>query len=151
MTYRLDYEEPIYRVVRRLKQEHKEIDRKLRHVSNMSSDPQMGNLKVAVSIIKATESEILRHAVEEEARLARAIVESTATKDKSEQSVKIFHEHRRIKEFFEDELPYLLEENSAKGAKRKVTEFVDLMIMHHRQEEKETFPLALEASQSKKK
>jgi hypothetical protein len=145
MTYRLDYEEPIYRIVRRLKQEHKEIDRKLERISNISR-AENGNLEVAVSLMNTAKTEILRHAVEEEARLARVIMGSNETRNKSDESVKILQEHRRIKEFFEDELPYLAEENSPRDAKRKIMEFVDLMIRHHREEEKEAFPLALKAS-----
>jgi hypothetical protein len=143
MSYRLDYNEPIYRVVRRLRQDHKEIDRRLEKASETSEN---GNLKVAVSLMNATKTEILRHAVEEEARLARVIMKSNQTRNKSEESVKILQDHRRIKEFFEDKLPHLLDENSPKEAKRQIQEFVDMMIEHHREEERETFSLALEAS-----
>lgn len=148
MSFRLDYEEPIYRVVRRLKQEHKVIDRKLKRISCISNARER-NLKVAVSLMNAAKTEILRHAVEEEARLVRVIMGSADTKDESADSVKIFQEHRRIKEFFEDELPYLLEETSPNEAKRKITAFVDFMIKHHREEEEEAFPLALKASSKK--
>ena len=145
MSYRLDYDETIPRVASRLKQEHKEIDRKLRRISKIIEDKN-GNLKVAISLLETVKTEILRHAVEEEARLARVIMESGETQKRSGESVRILQEHRRIKEFLEDEMPYLSFENSEKQAKRKISEFVDLMINRHREEEKETFPLALKAS-----
>lgn len=147
MSFRLDYEEPIFAVVKRLKQEHKELDRKLQRISNIN-DAESGKLKVAVSLLNAIETEILRHAVEEEARLARVILQASETRKKSDKSMKILREHRRIKEFFEDELPYLLEENSEKDARKKIKDFSNLIISHHQEEEKEVFPLALEAIQS---
>jgi septal ring factor EnvC (AmiA/AmiB activator) len=144
MSYRLDYEEPVFRIVRRLKQEHKEIDRKLERVLRIART-ENGNLRVAVSLLNAIKTEMIRHAVEEEARLARVIMASNKTKNNSYESVKILQEHRRIKEFFENELPYLLEENSENKARMKILEFVNLIVKHHREEEHETFPLSLKA------
>jgi hypothetical protein len=145
MSYKLDYEEPMFRVVRRLRQEHGEIDRKLRRISKISKSED-GNLKVAVSLLNSIKTEILRHAIEEEARIARVIMDSNEAKNNSYESTKILQEHRRIKEFFEDKLPYLLEENSESRARREISEFVNLVIEHHREEEKETFPLSLKAA-----
>jgi hypothetical protein len=64
MSYRLDYDETVAVVVSRLEQEHKEIDRKLEYISQMSRKKD-GNLKVAVSLLTAVSTEILHHAVEE--------------------------------------------------------------------------------------
>jgi len=149
MSYRVDYDEPISDVVTRLVEEHKEIDRKLERISEISSKED-GNLKVAISLLNAVSTEILRHAVEEEARLARVIMESNETREYSDESVEILQEHRRIKEFFEDKLPYILDENSEKQARKKIIEFTDLVIKHHKEEEKELFPLSLRAASSKK-
>ena len=68
MSFRVDYNEPISDVVTRLIEEHKEIDRKLERISEITSNKD-GNLKVAISLLDAVSTEILRHAVEEEARL----------------------------------------------------------------------------------
>ena len=149
MSYRVDYDEPISDVVTRLVEEHKEIDQKLERISEISSKED-GNLKVAISLLNAVSTEILRHAVEEEARLARVIMESNETREYSDESVEILQEHRRIKEFFEDKLPYILDENSEKQARKKIIEFTDLVIKHHKEEEKELFPLSLRAASSKK-
>jgi hemerythrin-like domain-containing protein len=144
MSYRLDYEEPISKVVTRLKQEHKEIDQKLQRISEIAR-MKNGKLTVAASLLKAVSTEILRHAVEEEARLARVIVQSNVSRKASDESIEILQEHRRIKEFFDEELPYLLDENSEKEARSKILEFTDLMVKHHKEEEKQLFPLALRA------
>ena len=145
----MDYDEPISDVVTRLVEEHKEIDQKLERISEISSKED-GNLKVAISLLNAVSTEILRHAVEEEARLARVIMESNETREYSDESVEILQEHRRIKQFFDDELPHILDENSEKQARKRIIEFTDLVIKHHKEEEKELFPLSLRAVSSKK-
>ena len=143
MSYRIDHEESIPSMVSRLKEEHQEIQRRLDEISEISQRKD-GNLRVAVSLLDAIRSLILRHAVEEEAQLARVIMGSSKARQKSGRSVKILQEHRRIKEFY-DELPYLLDENSANQVRKDILEFVDLIRKHHSEEEKETFPLALAA------
>ena len=145
MSYRLDYDESVCSVVKRLKQEHEEIDRKLEGISKIARTKN-GNLKVAVSLLNAIKTEILRHAVEEEGRLARVIMESSEIRKKSDESVRILQEHRRIKEFFEDELPYLLDENSERQGRKKIGDFTELMIRYCMEEEKEVFSLALRAT-----
>ena len=150
MSYKIDYEESISSVVPRLRQEHKEIHRKLDRISKILNRKN-GDLKLAVSLLKSVRPEVLRHAVEEEARLARVIIESGKEQKRTsdvERSLDVLQEHRRIKEFLDDELPFLLDENSEKEARKKIIEFTDLMIKHHREEEKELFPLALNASQT---
>jgi hemerythrin-like domain-containing protein len=72
-------------------------------------------------------------------------MEQSQTRNESDGSIEVLREHRRIKEFFDDELPYLLEENSQKLARKKIIEFVDMIRKHHAQEEKQLFPLALRA------
>jgi hemerythrin-like domain-containing protein len=148
MSFRVDHNEPISVLVTRLREEHREIDRKLERISEICAKND-GNLKVAISLLNAVSTEILRHAVEEEARLARVIMESDKMRESSEESVKILQEHRRIKEFFDDELPYILDENSEKQARKKIIEFIDFVIEHHKEEEKELFPLSLRTATSK--
>ena len=147
MSYRMDYEEPISDVVTRLVQEHEEIDRKLKRISEISSNRDR-NLRVAISLLNSVSTEILRHAIEEEARLARVIMESDETRKSSDESVKILQEHRRIREFFDDELPYVMDENSEKQTRKMITEFVEFLIKHHKEEEEELFPLSLRAASS---
>ena len=140
----MDHGESIPSVVSRLKEEHREIDRRLEQISEFT-EKKSGDLKVAVSMLNAISPVILRHAVEEEARLAQVIMNSSETRKRSEGSVRILQEHRRIKEFY-DELPYLLDEHSKEESRKIISEFVDLVTNHHKEEEKEAFPLALYAS-----
>ncbi|MCL4519052.1 MAG: hypothetical protein M1587_07630 [Thaumarchaeota archaeon] len=100
MSYRIDHNESIPSLVSRLKGEHQEIHQRLERISEISQRKD-GNLKVAVSLLEAIRPVILRHAVEEEAQLAQVIMGSSKTRNRSEQSVKILQEHRRIKEFYD--------------------------------------------------
>ena len=143
MSYRIDHEESIETLVSKLKEEHEEIDRKLRRILEVSQR-RNADLKVAVSMLNAMRPLVLRHAVEEEARLAKVIMSSAEARKKSQLPVGILQEHRRIKEFY-DELPYLLEENSETQATNNILEFIDLVLEHHAEEENEIFPLALAA------
>ena len=149
MSFRVDHNEPISDLLTRLTEEHGEINRKLERISEISAKND-GDLKLAVSLLNAVSTEILRHAVEEEARLARVIMESDVTRESSDESVKILQEHRRIKEFFDDELPYILDENSEKQARKKIIEFTDLVIRHHKEEEKEAIPSFFESGSIKR-
>ncbi len=142
MTYRLDYEEDVLTVIDRLKDEHRDIDRKLSRVAEICRNYESGKIKVALSLLRTVSTEILRHAVEEEAIVARAIMKSKVTKEDSVESVSILQEHRRIKEFFEDKLPYLTNEFSEQKVRKEILEFIDEIMTHHKGEEKVVFPLA---------
>lgn len=144
MSYRIDYSEEVSAVVSRLKEEHKETDKKLQRIAAIC-DKKDRNLNVAISLLNALSPQILRHAVEEEARLARVIMQSNKTIKRSYKSVGILQDHRRIKEFLEDELPHLLNENSDNETRKKIKAFVSTMIEHHREEEEVLFPLAMKA------
>ncbi len=64
-------------------------------------------------------SSILRHAVEEEARIMRVIMQKA--KDQSEHSIKVMQEHRQITEFLDktiSQLKNLSQEESAKKIKK---------------------------------
>ena len=144
MSYRLDYDEGLRDVVQRLQEEHREIDKKLDQISKIVKR-ENGNLRVALSLLNSQKTTILRHSIEEESRLMRAIMKSNETRKESLSSLKILQEHRRIKEFFEDELPYLLYENCENQVTKRIIEFIELIHKHQEEEERETFPLALEA------
>jgi hemerythrin superfamily protein len=149
MSYKLDYDEEIMAVLERLNEEHKQFYKKLARIRIICK--RAGKLYVALSLLKAMSTEILRHAVEEEAIVARAIMVSQKTKKESKKSIDILQHHRRIKEFFDDKLPYLMDEVSEKKAREEVLRFVDDLVEHHREEEKVVFPLARKATQPSKK
>jgi len=135
----LDYNEPLPKVLERLKDEHRELVPKLRRIEQLA---ESGDLKVVVTELKVIKPLVLRHAVEEEARLMRPIM--WEFKEKSEESIIILRYHRELEDFFEHRLPRLtsLPENVAR---REVGIFVKELRKHHHEEEKTLFPLALKA------
>jgi hypothetical protein len=139
MSFRLDYNEPIPKLVERLKGEHNELHVKLERIV---SEIKIGNLPVAISLLNLDKAEILRHAVEEEARLVRSIMEES--RDESNQSIEIMQQHRRIEEFLQIKLPHLGELPPNK-ATREIEEFVNELERHHLEEERIVFPLAIKS------
>ena len=139
MSFKLDYEEPIPQVVKRLRKEHTELHSKLERIIG---EVKTGNLAVAISLLNLIKPQILRHAVEEEARLARSIMQEC--RDESGQSIKILQQHRRIEEFLQDKLPFLGDLPKAQATK-EIKEFVSGLEKHHSEEEALTFPLALKS------
>lgn len=143
MSYKLDYGEAVPNVVERLEEEHAEVGRKLSRIAKLCEGK--GEVDVILSLLRTLGPEILRHAVEEEAIVARAIMGPESTRAKSGESVKILQEHRRIKEFFEDELPYIAYEMPEAEVRKEVSNLVNEIAAHHESEEKTVFPLAREA------
>lgn len=136
----MDYNEPLPKVLDRLKDEHRELVPKLRRIEQLA---ESGDLKVVVTELKVIKPLVFRHAVEEEARLMRPIM--WEFKEKSEESIIILRFHRELQDFFEHGLPKLtlLPENVAR---REVGIFVKELRKHHQEEEKTLFPLALKAN-----
>jgi hemerythrin len=85
---------------------------------------------------------ILRHAVEEEARILRVIMEKA--KDQSEQSIKVMQEHRQIIEFLDKTISQL-KNLSQEESPKKIRKFVEDSIKHFSEEEEIVFLLALKA------
>lgn len=140
MSYTLDYDEPLPKVVARLKKEHKELEPKLKQVEQLSKN---GDLGAAISQLNAIKLTLLRHAVEEEARLMRVIM--WEFKDDSGDSIIILRYHRKIVEFFERTLPSLATFPEKVG-RREIGIFVKELRQHHQREEESVFPLAVKAN-----
>jgi len=140
MTMSLDYNEPLPKVLERLKDEHRELVPKLRRIEQLADS---GDLKVVVTELKVIKPLVLRHAVEEEARLMRPIM--WEYKEKSQESIIILRYHRELEDFFEHRLPKLTS-LPEKVARREVGIFVKELRKHHQEEEKTLFPLALKAN-----
>ena len=140
MTMSLDYNEPLPKVLERLKSEHRELAPKLQRIEQLAKG---GDMKVVVTELKIIKPLVLRHAVEEEARLMRPIM--WEVKDRSEDSIIILRYHRELVDFLEHRLPSLksLPENVAR---REVGIFVKELRKHHQEEERTLFPLALRAN-----
>lgn len=139
MSFALDYNEPIPKVVERLNSEHKEIEQKLSKIEEASKS---GDVKVAIGLLNDISTQILRHAVEEEARLMRVIM--WETKQQSEPSISTIRQHVDIANFLKHRLPNLTTLPDS-VARREIRIFVDDLRKHHAEEERIVFPLALEA------
>ncbi|MDA4112006.1 MAG: hemerythrin domain-containing protein [Thaumarchaeota archaeon] len=139
MAYRLDYDEPVPAVIQRLKREHLELRNKLLYIQE---EAQNRDPKVAKSILESIKFEILRHAVEEEARLLR-VIESEGG-EKSRIALDITRYHRRVTEFLHDDLPVITQGSEMK-ARKGIQEFVTQLLIHNDMEEEVVFPLALQA------
>ena len=100
-------------------------------------------MKVVITELKVIKPLILRHAVEEEARLMRPIM--WEYKNKAEDSIIVLRYHRELVDFFDHKLPNLatLPEHVAR---REVRIFVKELRKHHQDEERTVFPLALRAN-----
>jgi hypothetical protein len=136
----LNYNEPLPKVVERLKDEHRELVPKLRRIEQLA---ESGDMKVVVTELKIIKPLILRHAVEEEARLMRPIM--WEFKDKAEDSIIVLRYHRELVDFLEHKLDSLAT-LPEQVARREVGIFVKELRKHHQEEEKTLFPLALKAN-----
>lgn len=137
--FALNYDEPIPTVVDRLKREHESIDSTLRRIQELSRE---GSLQDTIRLLIRIKRRLLRHAVEEEARLMQVIM--SEVEQESDQSIGIMRFHRNLTDFMNHTLPDLKDLPEA-TARREVRVFVAELLKHHSEEEELTFPLALKA------
>jgi hemerythrin-like domain-containing protein len=143
---RINFDEPIPEMVRRLKSEHKKFESNLAKVKISIED---NNITLASEIIQSISDKIIHHAVEEEARLMRVIMHNA--KEESAESVKIIQEHNWVMDFLKNRI-IMVEKVSASSdpdeyeqAKNDLNEFVSNLRKHFKEEEEIVFPLALRA------
>jgi hypothetical protein len=82
---RIDFNEPIPEMIERLKREHRNFESRLDKVDN--SINRDNDIVDGMRIIRDMSEAIIHHAVEEEARLIRVIMQNA--KDESSESIKI--------------------------------------------------------------
>ena len=138
MDYKVDFSEPIPNMIERLKHEHRDFESRLLQIDENSRT----NSKQAIEMLGDLGKPILRHAVEEEARIMRLIMQKA--KDHSEQSIKVMQEHKQIIEFLDKTVSQLKSFSQEESAK-KIKKFVEDSIKHFSEEEEIVFPLALTA------
>jgi primosomal protein N'' len=138
LKYKVDYSKPIPKVVERLKAEHRDFESRLLKIEKSSAI----NLKQAIEMLEDLGNSILRHAIEEEARIMRVIMQKG--KDHSEQSIKIMQEHKQIIEFL-DKTVCKLKDFSQEQSTKEIKKFVEDSIKHFSEEEEVVYPLALKA------
>jgi hemerythrin-like domain-containing protein len=137
LEYSIDFSEPIPKMVQRLRAEHRDFRIELVKIEDVS---EVSSQK-AIEMLRKLKKPILRHTVEEEARIMRIIMQKA--KEQSEQSIKILQEHKEIINFLEKRIPQL--EGSPQDIVEDVTKFGDEMRKHFSEEEEIVFPLALKA------
>ena len=71
MDYKVDFSEPIPKMIERLKHEHRDFESKLLQIEESIGT----NSKQAIEMLSNLGKSILRHAVEEEARIMRVIMQ----------------------------------------------------------------------------
>ena len=144
ISRRINFDEPIPRMIERLKSEHIVFESNLVQIENSI---KMNNIKQAAQIVRDIGQKIIQHAVEEEAMLMRVIMKNA--KDESSESIKIMQEHNWLMNFLNNRL--MLTKNAATSldpaecekAKRDLNEFVDNLRKHFKEEEQIVFPLTL--------
>jgi hemerythrin len=143
---RINFDEPIPEMIKRLKSEHKKFESNLVKVKIGIED---NNITLASEIIQSISDKINHHAVEEDARIMRVIMHKA--KEESAESVKIIQEHNWVMDFLKNRI-IMVEKASASSdpdeyeqAKNALNEFVGNLRKHFKEEEEIVFPLALRA------
>ena len=94
MDYKINFNEPIPEMITRLKQEHVEFELTLKKITKNSDENQ---IKEALETIHDMSELIIKHTVEEEARIMRVIMHNA--KEESTDSIKIIQEHNWVVDF----------------------------------------------------
>lgn len=152
---RINFKEPIPDMIERLKREHRSFEAKLDEADNsINIDNDIAD---AVKTIRGMDKSIIHHAVEEEARLMRVIMQNA--KDDSSESIRIMQEHNYVLDFFKNKLTSIEQDAKSpssepepkKGqefeqAKNDLNGFISNLKSHFIEEEQVVFPLALKAN-----
>jgi hemerythrin len=156
---RIDFNEPIPQMIERLKSEHRSFESKLVEIQSSINN---NDIVHATEIIRSMTDQVTRHAVEEEARLMRVIMQKS--KDESPESILIMQEHNWVMDFFKNKLGAIEHMINSKHAsqtnednddddyigkreqsKKELNEFVTNLRNHFSEEEQIVLPLALKA------
>jgi hypothetical protein len=90
---------------------HRDFESRLLQIEESSRT----NSKQAIDMLEDLGKSILRHAIEEEARIMRVIMQKA--KDHSEQSIKIMQEHKQIIEFLDKTISQLKTSSQEESAR----------------------------------
>ena len=158
---RINFDEPINDMIKRLISEHRNFETKLEEVESAINDNNDNNnnnkhTTYAAKIIRSMSEAIIDHAVEEEARLLRVIMHKA--KDESSESIKIIQEHNYVINFLKINLTEIenrktldLESSSSSTSTKydedtkSINEFISNLRKHFLEEEQIVFPLVLKA------
>ena len=150
MNYKINFNESIPDMIDRLKQEHIGFGLTLDKITKYNEENNINN---AIETIHVMSESIIKHAIEEEARIMRVIMHNA--KQESSDSIKIIQEHNWVVDFLKHRVSSL--ENSIYQQQNKqdkqfqqktqneINEFVTNLKNHFEEEEQIVFPLALKA------
>ena len=142
-------------MIERLKSEHRSFESKILEIQGSINNNDIAH---ATEIIRSMTDKVTHHAVEEEARLMRVIMQKA--KDESPESIRIMQEHNGVMNFFKNKLGAIENRINSKidsqiqgddyadknqQSKKELNEFVTNLRSHFYEEEQIVFPLALRA------
>jgi hypothetical protein len=140
-------------MIDRLKREHVGFELNLKKVTGQMDENE---IESAVKTIHGMSELIIKHAVEEEARIMRIIMQKA--KEESPDSIKIMQEHNWVVDFLKHKLQNIEDEGRQQEkqhnqryqqvVKNEINEFVANLRNHFSEEEQIVFPLALKAYSS---
>ena len=150
MNYKINFNESIPDMIDRLKQEHVEFGLTLDKITKYNEENNINN---AIETIHVMSESIIKHAIEEEARIMRVIMHNA--KQESPDSIKIMQEHNWVVDFLQHRIPSMEDNNNRQQNKQdkqyqqktqnEINEFVTNLKNHFEEEEQIVFPLALKA------
>ncbi|HEY6535700.1 MAG TPA: hemerythrin domain-containing protein [Candidatus Nitrosocosmicus sp.] len=147
MNYKINFNEPIPQLIDRLKQEHDNFEDSFKNIKKSVNENEFMQ---AITIINDMSELIIRHAVEEEARIMRIIMQKS--KEESTESIKIMQEHNWVIDFLKHNLQNIENEvhqqpqpDQQQEIKRQLEEFIAKLQNHFFEEEQIVFPLALKS------
>jgi hemerythrin-like domain-containing protein len=151
ISRRIDFNEPIPQMIERLKSEHRIFESKIAEVQGSINN---NDIEHATEIIRSMTEKVTHHAVEEEARIMRIIMQKA--KNESPESIKIMQEHNWVMDFFKNKLEDIENRinsevdsknhtDKKEQSKKELTEFITNLRSHFSEEEQIVFPLALKA------
>lgn len=137
-------------MIDRLKQEHIGFALTLDKITKYNEENNINN---AIETIHGMSESIIKHAIEEEARIMRVIMHNA--KQESPDSIKIIQEHNWVVDFLQHRMPTMEYDNNRQQNKQdkqyqqktqnEINEFVTNLKNHFEEEEQIVFPLALKA------
>ncbi len=152
MDYKINFDESIPDMIERLKQEHVQFGITLNKITKYNDKD---NINKAIETIHNMSESIIKHAVEEEARIMRVIMHNA--KEEATDSIKILHEHNWVVDFLKHRVPFLentiyqqqqqnkQDKQFQQETENEINEFVTNLKNHFEEEEQIVFPLALKA------
>ncbi len=134
-NYNINFNEPIPQMIDRLKQEHINFELIFKRTEKCIDENE---IKETIKIIHDLSESIIKHAVEEEARIMRVIMQKA--KEESTNSIKIMQEHNWVVDFLKHKLQNIENEiqqqypqlQRLQQIKNEINEFIVKISIHNK-------------------